>query len=88
MAHLSSSPFNLSIKPRGDAPAFFHGFHLGTNELLARRLAEERFRGLLTQGKSTESVALIRDGKLVAAYDGEWSDGYVIPSGLPLAAFL
>lgn len=65
-------PFVLSIEPVGK-PAFVDGFHLGTDERLARQLAEERFHGRNGAGLWTCTVALLRAGRLVAVYDGRWS---------------
>ena len=77
-----SDPFILSIEPVG-APTFQYGFHLGTDEALARRIAEEKFHARnLSPIKSdiggvpmaTRTVALFRKGKMIDCYDGvEWS---------------
>jgi len=63
--------FTLSIEPTGK-PAFQHGFHLGTDERVARQIAEEMFHGRNRAGAWTCTVALIRNRKLFAVYDGEW----------------
>ena len=63
----------LSIKPAGNEPAFVDGFHLGTDENVARQIAEERFHGRNKFGMWTESVALIRNRRALGFYDGEWS---------------
>lgn len=63
-----SAPFILSIEPTGK-PAYVHGFHLGTDEAVARKIAEEMFRSR----RYTCTVALIRDHKLVDVYDGAWA---------------
>lgn len=68
-----TSPFTLSIEPTGGR-SFIYGYHLGTDEALARLLAEERFYVRNAAGEHTCTVALIRDGRLIAVYDGEWRD--------------
>ncbi len=68
------SPFTLSIEPTGK-PAFQHGFHLGTDERVARQFAEEIFRTRNNTHRDTCTVALIRDRKIVDIYDGSWNRG-------------
>jgi hypothetical protein len=68
-----TAPFLLSIEPTG-GKSFLHGFHLGTDERLARMLAEERFHNRNAAGEHTCTVALIRDRRIVAVYDGAWQD--------------
>ena len=67
-----TSPFTLSIEPTGK-PAFVHGFHLGTDESVARLVAEEMFHARNKAGNHTTTVALIRDHKFISFYDGQWS---------------
>lgn len=70
---MTTSPiFTLSIEPTGK-PAFVHGFHLGTDEVVARKIAVEMFDARNKAGDWTCSVALIRDRKLFAIYNGEWN---------------
>jgi hypothetical protein len=66
-----AQPFTLSIEPT-DGKSFQHGFHLGTDEHLARQIAEEKFHARNKHGMPTVTVALIREGKLVDCYDGKW----------------
>ncbi len=66
------SIFTLSIEPTGK-PVFIHGFHLGTDAAVARKIAEEMFHARNRTGAYTTSVALIRDHKFAGFYDGEWS---------------
>lgn len=66
-----TEPFTLSIEPTEGA-TFTHGFHLGTDESLARQIAEEKFHARNKAGMFTRTVALMRRGKLVACYDGTW----------------
>lgn len=68
-----SQPFILSIQPVAGA-SFQHGFHLGTDEAVARRIAEERFENRNLLGMHTRSVALIRDDEIWGVYDGRWQD--------------
>jgi hypothetical protein len=67
-----TSPFVLSIEPT-DGPTFLHGFHLGTDERVARQIAEGRFHGRNLSGCPTRSVALLRDNVVFDVYDGEWA---------------
>lgn len=76
--------FILSIEPI-TGPTFQYGFHLGTIEPVARRYAENKFHGRNASplkvdyhGRcmATRTVALIRNRKIVAVYDGTWCDGY------------
>ena len=69
---MASTPYTLSIEPTGK-PAFVHGFHLGTDAVVARQIAEEMFHARNKAGEHTTTVALIRDRKFVSFYDGEWS---------------
>jgi hypothetical protein len=66
-----ASTFTLSIEPTGK-PAYQHGFHLGTEETLARKIAEEIFTGRNAVGQFTCTVALLRDRRIVDIYDGTW----------------
>jgi hypothetical protein len=69
---MSNSPFTLSTETF-DKHAYQHGFHLGTDELLARQIAEEKFHALRACGKPIITVALMRDGRMVDCYDGAWA---------------
>lgn len=73
----TSSPFILSIEPV-NGEAFRHGFHLGTDLEVARKIAVEGFaaRNKLGGDYVTRSVALIRDEKIVDVFDGKWSSEY------------
>jgi hypothetical protein len=62
------SPFVLSIETTNGA--FQYGFHLGTNEAEARKLAEERFHWRAQYQNDIVTVALKRDGKLFDVYYG------------------
>jgi len=67
-----SNVFELSIEPVGQV-AFRAGYHLGTDEKVARQMAEERFHGRNRTGLPTCTVALIRDRRVFDVYDGVWS---------------
>ena len=69
---MNASPFVLSIEPTNGS-AFVHGFHLGTDLAVAKAIAAERFHGRNAAGMATCTVALLRDHRLVAVYDGEWN---------------
>lgn len=62
------SPFTMSIEPV-IGTSYQHGFHLGTQEKLARQICEERF----TRG-DCKTVGLKQDGKLIDMFygNGEW----------------
>ena len=69
----SSNVFELSIEPVGGA-TYRDGFHLGTDEVIARRLAVEAFHQRTPKvGTAIRSVALFREGKMVDCYDGHWA---------------
>jgi hypothetical protein len=70
---LTTPVFELSIEPVG-APTYRDGFHLGTDEVIARRLAAEAFHQRKPRnGTAIRSVALFRAGKMVDCYDGHWA---------------
>lgn len=64
-------PFVLSIETIA-GKAFVHGFYLGTDERLARRIAEERFHGRIANNLPVVTVALMRDHRIYDVYDGRW----------------
>jgi hypothetical protein len=74
-ARQMADPFVLSIEPT-EGQSFVHGFHLGTQEPLARQIAEERFHARNKAGMWTRTVALMRSGRMVDCYDGRWSSAY------------
>lgn len=69
------TPFMMSIEPANGDRAFRHGFHLGTDERIARQFCEERLhKGI---NPPARSVALLdAKGKIVDVYDGAWSSEY------------
>jgi hypothetical protein len=72
---MTNSPFTLSIEPTND-PAFQHGYHLGTDERVARGIAVERFIGRNAYGLATRTVALMRGGRIIDVFDGVWSSAF------------
>jgi hypothetical protein len=66
-----AKPFVLSIEPV-DGRAFQYGYHLGTDERLARRLAAEEYHARNGRGERVCTVALMRDRRIVDVYDGAW----------------
>lgn len=64
--------FTLSVEPVEGA-TFVAGFHFGTDEAVARAMAEERFHGRNKFGMPTRTVALMVKGKLFDTFDGEWA---------------
>ncbi len=68
-------PFILSIETTSGV-SHQHGFHLGTDETLARQIAEERFHGRVAAGLPVVTVALLRDHRIVDVFDGKWFNAY------------
>ena len=66
--------FTLSIEDTA-GHSFQHGFHLGTDERLARQIAEEKFNARIKHGLPVVTVALIHDRKIVDVFDGTWFNG-------------
>lgn len=80
-----TAPFTLSIETTA-GQSYQHGFHLGTDERLARQIAEERFHARIKHGYPTVTVALMREGKMVDCYGGRWFgqqslDDTTLPNG-------
>jgi hypothetical protein len=65
----SDQPFVLSIEPV-EGSSFKHGFHLGTDERVARQIAIEMFDARNANAIPTRTVALFRYGKMLDVYDG------------------
>lgn len=57
-----ASPFTMSIEEH-EYEAFTYGFHLGTDEAIARDIVGERFRARACAGMPTITIALMRDGE-------------------------
>jgi len=66
-----NSTFTLSIETT-EGQSFQYGFHLGTDERLARQIAEERFHARVNNGLPVITVAILRDGRMVDCYGGRW----------------
>jgi hypothetical protein len=64
---MTEAIITLSIEPIGK-PAYQHGFHLGTMEVVARQLAEEQFYAR----RDIRTVALIRNRRILDVFDGKW----------------
>jgi len=67
----ATTPFVLSIE---DVPghSYMHGFHLGTDERVARQIAEGIYHGRVKYGLPVVTVALMRSGKMIDCYGGRW----------------
>ncbi len=63
--------FTLSIETT-EGKSFINGFHLGTQEPLARQIAEEKFHARRNNGLPVVTVALLLGNKMVDCYDGQW----------------
>ena len=68
---MTNQPFILSIET-APGQSQKYGFHLGTDERLARQIAEEKFHSRANNGLPVVTVALLRDGKMVDCYGGTW----------------
>lgn len=72
------STFTLSIETHAPTPtdtftSYQHPFHLGTQEPLARSIAEEIYHARIRHNLPVVTVALMRDGKMVDCYgNGRW----------------
>ena len=65
-------PFVASIEPC-NGPTFQHGYHLGTNETIAREFVREIFTRHTQAGTGLYTVALLRNGHIVDVWDGrDW----------------
>lgn len=64
-------PFVLSIEDVA-GHSFQHGYHFGTDEKLARQLAEEKFHARVKCGMPVVTVALLRGNKFIDCFDGVW----------------
>ncbi len=49
------------------------GYHLGTDERLARQIIEERFHGRIAYGLPTMTIALMKGKKMVDCFCGFWT---------------
>lgn len=71
-----SAIFSLSIEPT-EGEAFLYSYHLGTDERISRDCAEEIFRNrkwFAGHGRVTiRTVALMRAGRMVDCFDGDWA---------------
>ena len=65
--------FTLSIEET-EGKSRQHGFHLGTDEKLARQITEEKMTAMVTHMMPVVSMTLIRDRKIVDVLypDGTW----------------
>ena len=77
---MSNHPFILSIETV-EGKSFVHGFHLGTDERLARQIAEEKFRARVADNLPVVTVAIVRNYKMVDCFDGrDWFSEVAWPS--------
>lgn len=65
-----TTPFCASIETT-EGVSHQHGFHLGTDEHLARELCESLFRERITSNRPVRTIGLMRDGKLVDCFYGD-----------------
>lgn len=75
-----TTTFTLSIEDVA-GHSFQHGYHLGTDEQIARQIAVEKFHARIEHKLPVVTVALLRGNKMVDCYDGVWAserDDYLI----------
>ena len=53
-----------------------YGFHIGTDEKLARQTAKEKFHARRKHDLPVVSVGLMRLGRIIDWYDGDWGSRY------------
>jgi hypothetical protein len=73
-----SSPFTMSIEESfGNSKQ--HGFHLGTDEKLAREIVQDKFKARVSHNIPTVTIALMRDKRIVDVFYGDkWSSDFDI----------
>jgi len=64
-----SEVFTLSIEET-EGKSKQYGFHLGTDEKLARQIVEEKFAAYIRSGLPIATMALMRKGKIFDVYYG------------------
>ena len=71
-----TQPYVLSIET--DQGTYLHGYHLGTQEKLAREIAVSAWHNLIpNQGRYIRTVALKQNGRIVDVYMGQqWESDY------------
>lgn len=68
---MANQVFCLSIET--DAGTYQHGFHLGSDERVARNIAEETLKHARPKiGTRIVTVALMRDHRIFDVYGGTW----------------
>ncbi len=65
-----NKPFCMSIETTAGV-SHLHGFHLGTDEQLARKIVEEKFSARLIWKLPTYTIALTRNRRMVDVFDGK-----------------
>lgn len=71
-----TSPFTMSIEESfGNSKQY--GFHLGTDEKLARTIVEDKFKARVSHHMPTVTIALILDKKIVDVFYGDkWASEF------------
>lgn len=67
---MTKQVFTLSIEDTA-GHSFQYGFHLGTDEKLARQIAEEKFHGRVKFGIPVVTVALFQGAKMIDCFLGD-----------------
>lgn len=65
-----SKPFTMSIEETAGKSKQY-GFHLGTDEKLARTIVEDKFKARKEFGIPTVTIALMREHKIVDVFYGD-----------------
>jgi hypothetical protein len=68
------APFTLSIEET-EGKSRQHGFHLGTDERVARLIVQDRMQACINYDRPVVTMALKRDGRIVDVLypDLQWS---------------
>ena len=63
-------PFTMSIEDK-EGHSYQHGFHLGSQEALARSLVQSQFHDRRKARLPTVTIALMREGKIIDVFYGD-----------------
>jgi hypothetical protein len=69
---MSDDPFCMSIEAE-PLKGRLHGFHLGTDEGMARTIVMDHFDAMVRNKQPVITIALMRRSRIVDVFNGEWS---------------
>ncbi len=73
-----AGPFTMSIEETAGSSKQY-GFHLGTDEKLAREIVQDKFKARVSHHIPTVTIALVRDKKIVDVFYGDkWASEFAI----------